>query len=224
MPICDGGRAMRRFLSCCGLLAAVLVGTAAHAAPLTRGQALAAMEQEQAETRLAGIDRLAEIGRMADAQRLLESLHDDDPRVREAASVAVWRVWSRSGDPAIDKLFARGVEQMRAEALDEALRTFSEIVRRKPAFAEGWNKRATIYFLLGQHEKSLADCAEVFRRNRNHFGALAGAGQIHLQMGDLQRALAFFRRALEINPDLDGPAQAIPLLEQRLGESERSTI
>jgi tetratricopeptide (TPR) repeat protein len=215
---------MRSLGCCCGLLAAVLIGTAAHAGPLTRSQALAAMGQEQAETRLAGVDRLAEIGRMADAERLLDSLRDDDPRVREAASVAVWRVWSRSGDPAIDKLFARGVDQMRASALDDALRTFSEIVRRKPAFAEGWNKRATIYFLLGQNEKSLADCAEVFRRNRNHFGALAGAGQIHLRLGDLQRALAFLRRAVEINPNLDGPAQAIPLLEQRLGENARRTI
>ena len=81
---------------------------------------------------------------------------------------------------------------MRASELDEALATFSDIVARKPAFAEGWNKRATIYFLIGENEKSLRDCDEVLRRNPNHFGALSGAGQIHLSLGNPERALEFF--------------------------------
>jgi tetratricopeptide (TPR) repeat protein len=158
---------------------------------------------------------------MADADRLVARLHDTDPLVREASAAALWQIWSRSGDPAIDKLFARGIEQMRARALTDALATFDEIVRRKPAFAEGWNKRATIYFLLGEPAKSLKDCDEVFRRNPNHFGALAGAGQIHLQLGAPETALRFFRRAVAVNPELEGPAQMIPILEEQLKELDR---
>ena len=198
------------------VLASALAAGASHAAPLTRARALKALEQPEAGARVAGIERLAEIGKMVDVDRLLGRLNDADPQVRALAAAATWQVWSRSGDPAIDKLFARGLEQMRASALTDALATFSLIVRRKPEFAEGWNKRATIYFLLGRNEESLKDCDEVFKRNRKHFGALAGAGQIHLQLGNAELALDFFRRALEVNPNMEGPKEMVPVLEELL--------
>lgn len=204
------------------VLALALLASAAQAALLTRAQALAALSQADPAARVAAVDRLAEVGSMADAQRVLDRLADAEPLVRNAAAAAVWQIWSRSGDPAIDKLLARGVEQMQASALDDALASFDAVVRRKPAFAEGWNKRATIYFLLGQNEKSLRDCDEVLVRNPHHFGALAGAGQIHLRLGNTRRALEFFRRAVEVNPNLEGPAQVIPLLELRLREADRN--
>lgn len=209
---------------CLALLAAALAATAAPAAPLTRAQALAAMAQPDAAQRLAAVERLAEIGTMADANRVLDRLGDTDPGVRDAAAAAAWQIWSRSGDPAIDRQFARGVEQMQASALPDALATFNDIIRLKPAFAEGWNKRATIYFLLGENEKSLRDCEEVFKRNPRHFGALSGAGQIHLKLGNLRRALEYFRLAVEVNPNLTGPLQIIPLIEQRLRDGERNTV
>jgi tetratricopeptide (TPR) repeat protein len=214
-----------RALRLCGfMLAAVVLSAASQSQQWTRTQALAALVQPEPAERLAGVERLAEIGSMADADRVLDLLGDSDPRVRLAAETSIWQIWNRSGDPEIDKLFAKGVQQMQAAALDDALTTFNEIVLRKPDFAEGWNKRATIYFLRGQYEKSLADCDEVFKRNPQHFGALSGAGQIHLQLGNPRRALEFFRRAVEVNPNLDGAAQMIPLLEQHLRKLERRLI
>lgn len=207
---------MRRLRLWGWLLAAVLLSNSVGAAELTRAQALAAIEQPDAVVRLAGARRLAAIGLMADVDPLLALLGEGDRRIRETAESAIWDIWSRSGDPVIDALYARGIEQMQASALDAALATFDDIVRRKPDFAEGWNKRATINFLLGRNEQSLQDCNEVFKRNPVHFGALAGAGQIHLQSGRLKQALEFFRRAVRVNPNLDGPAQMIPLIEQRL--------
>lgn len=205
------------------VLAAALAAGATHAAPLTRAQALKALEQPAANARLAGIGRLAEIGKMVDVDRLLGRLDDADPQVRASAAAAIWQIWSRSGDPAIDKLFTRGIEQMRASAMADALATFSTIVKLKPDFAEGWNKRATIYFLLGQNEESLKDCDEVLKRNPKHFGALAGAGQIHLQLGHAQLALDFFRRAVAANPNLEGPAEMIPMLENFLRNQRPNT-
>ena len=203
-------------------LAASVVAGAAQAAPPTRAQALAALAQPEASARQAGVDRLAEIGSMADTERLVERLRDSDPQVRQSAAAALWQVWSRSGDSAIDKLFAKGLEQMQAAELGDALAIFDEIVRRKPAFAEGWNKRATIYFLMGRNDESLEDCDQVLKRNPRHFGALAGAGQIHLQLGNFKSALEFFRRAVQVNPNLQGPVQIIPLLEQRLLHEDRN--
>ena len=207
-------------------LAALIVGTpqAGPGAVLTRAQALSAMAQPDAALRLAGVQRLARIGLMADAERVLDRLADSDDDVREAAQSAAWQIWSRSGDAAIDRLFAQGVAQLQAAALAEALATFDRIVRLKPGFAEGWNKRATVYFLLDDYNKSLQDCDQVFKRNPRHFGALSGAGQMHLQRGDLRRALGLFRRALEVNPNLEGPAQMVPLIEQRLREGERNAV
>ena len=205
------------------ILAAAVFTAAADAAPLTRAQAIAALNSTEISVRVAGIDRLAEIGSMTDADRLLARLRDNDAQVRELSAVALWQIWGRSGDAAVDRLFTSGVEQMSASALDDALATFSEIVRRKPAFAEGWNKRATLYFMLGQFEKSLHDCDEALKRNPHHFGALSGAGQIHLQLGNLRAALDYFRRAVDANPNLEGPARLIPLLEQRLRDDPNRT-
>ena len=207
---------MRRLRLWILALATALLAFAAQAAPLTRAQALKALEQPESAARRAGVERLAEIGRMEDVDRVLARLDDPDEQVRDLAAAATWQIWSRSGDPAIDKLFARGMEQMEATALEDALATFSTIVKRKPAFAEGWNKRATIHFLLGHFEESLKDCDEVFKRNPKHFGALSGAGQIHLQLGHPELALDFFRRAVAVNPNLEGAAAMIPVLEQLL--------
>ena len=198
--------------------------SSAFAAPLTHDQALAAIDQAEPTARLAGVERLAKTGAAADANRLLRRLHDADAEVRSAAESAIWTLWGRSGDPVIDELYARGLAQMDASALVDALATFDDIVKRQPAFAEGWNKRATVHFLLGHSLQSLRDCDEVLQRNPHHFGALSGAGQIHLQMGHLEVALAFFKRAVAVNPNLDGLAPAIRQLEQRLqGEGGLST-
>ena len=193
-----------------------LAAVGAQAAPPTRAEALRALELPDAAARRGAIERLAEVGRMDDVDRLLARLDDADPTVRELAAAATWQIWSRSGDPAVDKLFARGMAQMEAAALEDALATFSAIVKKKPAFAEGWNKRATILFLLGRFEESLKDCDQVLKRNPKHFGALSGAGQIHLQLGNAERALDYFRRALAVNPNLRGAAEIVPVLEEML--------
>lgn len=206
------------------LLLAQAGATAADTSTLTRAQALAALSHSEPQQRVAGVRRLAQIGTMLDAQRLIGTLADADETLRIITTAAVWQIWSRSGDAVIDELFARGVGQMEAAQLADALATFSEIVRRKPAFAEGWNKRATVYFLLGRHLESLQDCDEVLKRNPSHFGALSGAGQIHMQLGNAKQALEFFRRAVEVNPTLEGPAQMIPLLEQFLRDESRKSI
>ena len=209
---------MQTLRLCALVLAATLAAGASQAAPLTRAQALQSLERPETGARVAAIARLAEIGRMVDVDRLLGRLHDSDPEVRTLAAAATWQIWSRSGDPAIDQLFARGLEQMQASAWADALATFTTIVGRKPAFAEGWNKRATVYFLMGRNEESLKDCDEVLKRNPKHFGALSGAGQIHLRLGHAELALDFFRRAVDVNPNLEGPAEVIPMLEQLVRE------
>ena len=86
------------------------------------------------------------------------------------------------------------------------------------AFAEAWNKRATTYYLAGEYDKSIADCNEVLKRNPRHFGALSGLGEIYLRLARPEQALAWFRRALEVNPNLLGVEFRIKQIEEKLGE------
>lgn len=200
------------------LLLAALLGAgpiAAQAAPpISRAQALRLLDHPQAPERAAGVARLADVGTMPDAARVAERLRDEDAGVRNLAGMALWMIWSRSGDAAVDRLFARGLEQMGRGQLKSARATFTRIVRQKPAFAEGWNKRATVAFLMGDDSASLKDCDEVLKRNPLHFGALSGMAQIHLRQGRLEEALRAWERALEVNPNIDGGPEMLEQLEE----------
>jgi tetratricopeptide (TPR) repeat protein len=193
-------------------------------APANRAQALAALKDADAARRGEGVAWIGTNGAMADAGLLHERLRDESPLVRAYAEQGLWLLWSRSGDAAIDRLMARGVEEMQAGRHAEAIRTFSEIISRRPQFAEGWNKRATAYFLAGDYRKSIADCHEVLKRNPRHFGALSGMGQIHLELDEPGAALLWFRRALEANPNMTGVEINVEALERLLKENPgRST-
>ena len=185
-------------------------------APASRAQALAALKDADAARRSEGVAWIGTNGAMADAGLLHERLRDESPLVRAYAEQGLWLLWSRSGDAAIDRLMARGVEEMQAGRHAEAIRTFSEIISRRPQFAEGWNKRATTYFLAGDYRKSIADCHEVLKRNPRHFGALSGMGQIHLELDEPGAALLWFRRALEANPNMTGVEINVEALERLL--------
>ncbi|MBI2526863.1 MAG: tetratricopeptide repeat protein [Candidatus Rokubacteria bacterium] len=206
----------------------LLVSAAAMAAepapPLTREQALEQLARGAAESRRQAAGWLGEAGLMADVPALVQALRDRDGIVRGLAENALWQVWSRSGDPEVDALFALGVEQMTQRANGAAIETFTRIIERKPDFAEGWNKRATVYYLIGEYEKSLRDCDEVLKRNPSHFGALAGYGQIYLQLGVPERALEHFQRALRVNPNLEQVQAAVEQLRELLIRKRRGTI
>lgn len=216
------GRVLANLALVLGLLAAD--ATAQTMIPLTREQALAEIKSEDIELRRRAAAWLGELGEPADAPTLLGALADPDEVVRVLAESSVWQVWSRSGDKDVDGLMEIGIEQMNRGDDPAAVETFSRIIERKPDFAEAWNKRATVYFLMGENEKSLHDCDEVIRRNPAHFGALAGYGQIYLRLDQPERALGYFRQALRINPNMRGVERVIPEIEQLLTERRKSTI
>ncbi len=208
------------------LLAAALLlwGSAALAADLTREQALRQLSDKRPAQRLAGVQRLGEIGRIRDSEVLARLLFDDDADTRAATEAALWSVWSRSGDARVDALFKKGVAHMNAGEADAAIATFTEVIRRKPDFAEGWNKRATVYFFTKRYKESLADCAEVIKRNPGHFGALSGYGQIYAQLEDYDKALEYFERAIAVNPNMQGVALNILALRKLRAERTRRAI
>jgi tetratricopeptide (TPR) repeat protein len=209
-------------------LAAVLIGLVAvlpASAESVRERALRDLGRADDVTlRRAAVQRLADTGVMADLPVLARALRDPDPVVRGFVESAMWSVWSRSGDADVDRLFTLGVTQMEARQLDEAVATFTRVIERRPDFAEGWNKRATVHFLRGDYRRSLADCDEVMARNPYHWGALSGYGMIYMQLDQPARALDYLEKALAVNPNLDQVAQMIEVLKSRLLERRRDTI
>ncbi len=197
---------------------ALLVVAIASAADIgDRAQALRALDDEDARTRAEGVAWIARHGTVADDKLLLPHLGDDDPLVRKLSERGMWMLWSRSGDAAIDELMEEASAQTQAGDLTAAVETYGKVIARKPAFAEGWNKRATVLFLKGDLTRSLADCDEVMKRNPYHFGALAGYGQIHFRLAHYDKAIEYWERAMKVNPNLDladGIAAARKLREE----------
>lgn len=216
---------MRPLLVVLVALAALMLAAGVAAAPeLTREQALSAIGEADPVVRREAINTLASLGTMTDVPRLVAVLRDPDEGARDDAQQALWDIWARSGDDEVDRLYRTGLEEMSAGRLDDAIATFSRIIEQKPDFAEGWNKRATLYFLAGDLAKSLADCDEVIKRNPYHFGALAGYAQIYIRLERYDRALDYARRALAINPNLEGMRRDVELLQHLIEERRKRMI
>jgi tetratricopeptide (TPR) repeat protein len=207
------------------LVWSVLAPAAAAAEPpVTREQASRALTSVDPAARRAGASQLSEVGRMGDVAALVKALRDRDEETRVIAEAAIWEIWGRSGDAGIDELYQKGLELMNFGAAREAIQVFTLIIGKRPDFAEGWNKRATLYYSIGEYQKSLRDCDEVIKRNPLHFGALAGYGLIYVQLNQPGRAVDYFRRALKINPNMQGVAQNIELLEKQDNEKRKKYI
>jgi tetratricopeptide (TPR) repeat protein len=177
-----------------------------------------------ADARREAARELGEKGTMTDAPVLVRALRDADPAVRAIAQVSLWQVWTRSGDSATDRALLEGIELLQAHQLREAVQAFTRVIERRPDFAEGWNKRATAYYLLGEYRTSLADCGEVLKRNPDHFGALSGSGMNYLELDEPARALEYFERALAVNPNLGEVEETVQILKTLLQQQRRNAV
>jgi|SRR5262245_2126553 len=130
----------------------------------------------------------------------------------------IWRLWLISGRPEIDAMMQNALALVEAGRPQAAMPLLDSIVERAPEWAEGWNKRATVLYLLDEYDRSLADIDKVLALEPRHFGALAGRGLIHIAQENYRAALDDYRRARAVNPFLLGAAQMIPTLERRIGE------
>lgn len=132
----------------------------------------------------------------------LTTLRGHDVGQAARAAGILWQMWHRSGDPRLDGLLQEGIEAMERQDLPAADATFTRLIDEAPAFAEGWNKRATVRYMADDYAASIADCRETLARNPNHFGALSGQGLCHLMLGQFREAAELFRRTLAVHPHL----------------------
>ena len=200
------------------LVAAAWAGAPAQEALIQQLQEGSIQERRQA----AGA--LGDVGDEAAVPSLIDALKDEDDVVQFLAERSLWVIWSRSGDPQTDALLQEGIHLMQGNRLDEAIAKFDEVMKRSPEFAEGYNRRATAYYLAGQYERSIADCEEALRRNPRHFGALSGLGYNYIQLGKPEKAIPYLESALAINPNKPKVGSVLNEMKQGLREKARGFI
>ena len=113
---------------------------------------------------------------------------------------------------------------MESGRLPESVAVFSEVIARRPDFAEGWNKRATAYYLMGELDRSLADCEEVVKRNPSTSERCSGFGLIYLEKEDLPKAAEYFEKALAVDPTLAQVAAALEQIREVLRQRRQQSI
>ncbi len=152
--------------------------------------------------------------------RLFEQLyHAPDHLAAQAVEHAIWEIWLTSEDDAVNALMSEGVAAMQRRDFVTALRSFDSMVVLAPDFAEGWNKRATVHYLIGAYENSLEDIVRTLNLEPRHFGALSGRGLILQDLGRSEEALGAFEAALDLNPQLPGARFNAEALRKLLKDS-----
>ena len=129
----------------------------------------------------------------------------------------IWRIWHESGREDVDRLMETGVEEMGSGRLRESIATFARIIDLAPGFAEGWNKRATAYYLAGELDASVRDVERTLALEPRHFGALSGLGLIRLAQGDDAGALRAFEATLDVHPRAPAARYHVLRLRAKLG-------
>ena len=132
------------------VLCAINPGYAAGEGKLNYQQARKALSHAEPQQRINGMNQLLKLGTAKDASLVYALLDDAEPSVRQVALGTVWQLWGKSGNAAIDKLYQKGLDHMQDGDIPKAIQVFSTIIAKRPEFAEGWNKRATVYYMSGQ--------------------------------------------------------------------------
>jgi len=218
-------RSLFRLVCIAFMLAAWLPAPAAQAKePMTQQQALRTLNHNNPQRRFEAMNRLAVIGTADAADAVLPRLHDKEPALRNVALGTVWQMWGRTGDKEIDTMYGDGTAEMKEGNVLEAIRIFSDIIAKRPAFAEAWNKRATLYFMVGQFELSMQDCEEVLKRAPKHFGALSGYAQMLAERDQPERALELMQRAVAVNPNMVNAELLMADLRRRIEIKRKQTV
>jgi tetratricopeptide (TPR) repeat protein len=177
------------------------VATAVMAGWLVAGSGRPALADQQ-DPRLVGL-----------FERLQET---PNPTEARAVEQQIWRLWLESNDAAIDRLMLEGIAAMHAQRYDAALRAFDRMVEQAPSFAEGWNKRATVHYLMGEWEASVVDIQRTLALEPRHFGALSGLGLIYDALEQPEAALRSYEATLELNPHSESTRLRVQELRRQL--------
>ena len=131
----------------------------------------------------------------------------------------IWELWTtHPSENTLTELLAKGSEYMMQNQLTSAHNVFSKVIELDPKWAEGWNKRATVLYMMGNFELSQKDIDMVLSLEKRHFGALSGQGLVQTALENYEKAIESYKRALEIYPTMQSPEIMIKQIEEIIKE------
>ena len=144
--------------------------------------------------------------RESQLNKLFVELKISNPVLSFEVEQKIWKIWSTH--PKKNKLtlmLSEGSDLVKKDQLNEAVKIFTKVIELDPSWAEAWNKRATVLYLLGEFQKSQADIDKVLELEERHFGALAGQGLVNIQLKNYEKAIMSYKKAQKIYPTMKSP-------------------
>jgi len=127
----------------------------------------------------------------------------------------IWELWStHPSDQNLTKMLAEGSNLVNKQKFDQAIVVFSKVIDLDPKWAEAWNKRATVLYMVGEFQKSQDDIDKVLELEERHFGALAGQGLVNIQLENYDKAIMSYKKAQQIYPKMKSPKIMIKQIEE----------
>tara|TARA_Y100000992_G_C21193181_1_gene456624 strand:- start:154 stop:696 length:543 start_codon:yes stop_codon:yes gene_type:complete len=151
--------------------------------------------------------------------KLFNELKNTNSKLSEEIEQKIWNIWStHPSDQNLTYILSQGSELVLSQKYAEAVHIFTNVIKIDPTWAEAWNKRATVLYLLEDYEGSQKDIDEVLKLEQRHFGALAGQGLVNIKLKNYEKAIKSYQQALEIYPSMKSPGIMIKQIEALIKE------
>ena len=162
-----------------------------------------------------GISQLFADEKKNQLDQLFDQLKNDDPVLSFKVEQKIWKIWSTHPEEEnLTLMLSKGSDLVNNDQLKEAIDIFTKVIEIDPSWAEAWNKRATVLYLLGDFKKSQKDIDKVLELEKRHFGALAGQGLVNIQLKNYEKAIISYEKAQKIYPAMKSPKIMIKEIEK----------
>jgi tetratricopeptide (TPR) repeat protein len=146
--------------------------------------------------------------------KLFNELKINNTTLTYGVEQKIWEIWStHPNNQKLTERLAEGSELVRNKQLLQAINIFTEVIDLDPKWAEAWNKRATVLYMMGDYKNSQKDIDKVLELEKRHFGALAGQGLVNIQLKNYEKAIMSYKKAQEIYPSMQSPDIMIKQIE-----------
>ena len=153
--------------------------------------------------------------RKSKLNKLFNDLKIDNASLSFEVEQKIWKLWStHPSDQKLTEMLSKGSDLVNNQKLNEAIIIFSKVIDLDPDWAEAWNKRATVLYLIGEYQGSQNDINKVLQLEDRHFGALAGQGLVNIQLKNYEKAIMSYEKAKKIYPTMKSPDIMIKQLEE----------
>ena len=152
--------------------------------------------------------------RLGDLFATLQNL--ENGRTVQTIESQIWEIWLQHPNADVQQLMIVGTQRMNDQRYAEAMVVFNRLTEIFPDYAEGWNKRATLHYVLGNLDASISDIEKTLELEPRHFGALSGLGMVFIQRKELSKAKKAFQDLIDVHPSSPGAKQNLELVEEQL--------